>query len=86
MAFVDYVGDERLKGLYSYWLKHWNGNKLPGRQDIDPIAMGAAVLPLLLLTEIVPREGAATACATDWSAAKSKRASTAAWPGASSTS
>lgn len=57
MAFVDYVGDGRLKGLYSYWLRHWNGNKLPGRQDIDPIAMGAAVLPLLLLTEIVPREG-----------------------------
>jgi hypothetical protein len=59
MAFLDYVGDERLKGLYGYWVKHWKGSKLPGRQDIDPIAMGAAVLPLLLLTEVVRGEGQA---------------------------
>jgi hypothetical protein len=59
MAFLDYVGDERLKGLYRYWLERWNGTKLPGRQHIDPIALGTAVLPLLLLTEIV-RDGGKT--------------------------
>lgn len=54
MAFLDYVGDERLKGLYRYWTERWNGQTLPGRQHIDPIEMGPAVLPLLLLTEVVP--------------------------------
>lgn len=45
--------DERLVRLHAYWLeRHLPGGGLPGRQHVDPLEIGPALLPFLFLLEV----------------------------------
>jgi len=45
--------DERLVRLHAYWqARHPPGGGLPGRQHVDPLEIGPALLPFLFLLEV----------------------------------
>jgi hypothetical protein len=48
-----FADDGILAGLHSYWDRHRRGRMVPDRKDIDPIAMGAALLPHVALVDVV---------------------------------
>ena len=46
-------GDKRLELLFEYWQDKKGDQDLPRRRDIDPVEMGADVLPHVMLTEVL---------------------------------
>lgn len=42
-------------GIYDYWRRHCRDGRVPLRADIDPIAIGAAMLPWIILYDVVWR-------------------------------
>jgi hypothetical protein len=48
-----FADDETLAALHSYWDRHRHGRVAPDRKDIDPIAIGAALLPHVALVDVV---------------------------------
>lgn len=56
MADETEIWDERLVRLHSYWQgQHPPGGGLPGRQHVDPLEIGPALLPFLFLLEVEDR-------------------------------
>lgn len=48
-----FADDSTLAALHAYWDRHRRGRVVPDRKDIDPIAIGAALLPHVALVDVV---------------------------------
>lgn len=48
-----FADDEILSALHAYWDRHRQGRAIPDRKDIDPISIGAALLPHVALVDVV---------------------------------
>lgn len=51
--FHERIGDPRLQQLYDCWRSQFHGKRLPSLADIDPTAIDAAVLPFVVLADVV---------------------------------
>ncbi|MDH3229943.1 MAG: PAS domain-containing protein [Alphaproteobacteria bacterium] len=53
VIFRGRIDDPRLQQLYRYWRALFRGKRLPARDVIDPTAIGPAVLPFVVLADVV---------------------------------
>jgi hypothetical protein len=51
------MADARLSHLLHVWCRRRGNGRMPSRADIDPVDIGAAVLPHIALTEVVHDHG-----------------------------
>jgi hypothetical protein len=51
------IGDTRLQALYEHWAGCRRGRAMPGRADIDPLAIPGTVWPHTMLLDVVRQDG-----------------------------
>jgi hypothetical protein len=56
-AFADQLPWPEFRQLYAYWRARCDGDRLPGRADIDPLAF-PALLPGIYLVDVIRTPGA----------------------------
>ena len=52
-----FAEDSILRALHAYWDQRRGGRPIPDRSDIDPIAIGAALLPHVALVDVIDGGG-----------------------------
>lgn len=58
VGFADIPAHSPLHHLHEYWTKRARDGRLPSRADVDPVHLGATLLPWIVLLDVVRADAA----------------------------